>query len=116
MAKHYPVKLNESEREKLRALTTKGSAKASSQRRARTLLLADEGRGDQAIAAALQIGRATHPAALRRGGSGSRPGTPQAAPPKPATQVRRRGRGTPRRPGLRRATRRLLPVEPAPVG
>lgn len=67
MAKLYPVKLTESEREKLRALTTKGhQASALSQQRARTLLLADAGRSDQAIAEALQIARTTVERTRRR--------------------------------------------------
>ena len=68
MAKLYPVKLTEPEREQLRAMTTQGNrASALSQQRARPLLLADAGRGDQTIAEALpdrpHYGRA-HPATL----------------------------------------------------
>ena len=59
MAKIYQVKLAAEQRELLDATVNKGSAKAQRQRRARTLLLADAGRSDQAIAGALQIGRAT---------------------------------------------------------
>ncbi len=66
MAKLYSVKLTESERERLRAKITKGRDGAMSQRRARTLLLADEGRSDPAIAESLQIGRATVERTRRR--------------------------------------------------
>ena len=66
MAKLYPVKLTPSERETLRAMTTKGRHSALRQRRARTLLLADEGRSDQRIAEALQIARATVERTRRR--------------------------------------------------
>ena len=66
MAKLYPVKLTLSERGALRAMTTKGSHSALCQRRARTLLLADEGRSDQGIAQALQIARTTVERTRRR--------------------------------------------------
>lgn len=66
MAKIYQVKLTTEQRTMLHATVNKGSAKAQRQRRARTLLLADAGRSDQAIAAALQIGRATVERTRRR--------------------------------------------------
>ncbi len=66
MAKLYPVKLTDAERTKLREMTTKGRAGAQSQRRARTLLLADEGRSDQGIAEALQVARTTVERTRRR--------------------------------------------------
>lgn len=66
MAKLYDVKLTEAQREMLLAMTTQGEGGAMSQRRARTLLLADAGRGDAAIAQALQIGRATVERTRRR--------------------------------------------------
>ena len=67
MAKLYDVKLTEAQRESLRAMTTQGKqGGAMSQRRARTLLLADAGRSDPAIAQALQIGRATVERTRRR--------------------------------------------------
>ncbi len=59
MAKGYVVNLEPDEREQLRALTRKGKASARTVRRAQTLLLADEGRTDEAIAAALHSGLAT---------------------------------------------------------
>ncbi len=59
MAKRYVVRLAEEERERLRALTRKGKASARMVRRAQTLLLADEGRTDEQIAAALHAGLAT---------------------------------------------------------
>jgi transposase len=59
MAKRYRVTLTDEERERLRALTRKGKASARMVRRAQTLLLAGEGRTDEAIAAALHSGLAT---------------------------------------------------------
>jgi transposase len=59
MAKRYVVNLEAEEREQLRALTRKGKAAARTVRRAQTLLLADEGRTDQEIAAVLHSGLAT---------------------------------------------------------
>jgi transposase len=50
----------------LRELTTKGVGGAQRHRRARVLLLADAGRSDQAIADALQVGRATVERTRRR--------------------------------------------------
>ena len=66
MAKIYQVKLTAEQRKLLHATVNKGSAKAQRQRRARTLLLTDAGRSDQAIAGALQIGRATVERTRRR--------------------------------------------------
>lgn len=59
MAKRYVVNLEVEEREQLRDLTRKGKAAARTVRRAQTLLLADEGRTDAEIAAALHSGVAT---------------------------------------------------------
>jgi hypothetical protein len=59
MAKRYRVVLTDDERQRLRALTRKGKASARMVRRAQTLLLADEGQPDGAIAAALHSGLAT---------------------------------------------------------
>ena len=59
MAKRYVVKLEAEERERLRALIRKGKPSARTVRRARTLLLADEGRTDEQIASALHAGLAT---------------------------------------------------------
>lgn len=66
MAKLHHVRLSEAERALLRDLTSKGSAGAQRHRRARVLLLADAGRSDQAIADALQVGRATVERTRRR--------------------------------------------------
>jgi transposase len=59
MAKRYVVNLEAEERDQLRGLTRKGKASARAVRRAQTLLLADEGRTDAEIAAALHSGLAT---------------------------------------------------------
>lgn len=59
MAKRYRVTLTDEERERLGALTRKGKASARTVRRAQTLLLADDGRADEAIAAALHSGLST---------------------------------------------------------
>jgi transposase len=59
MAKRYVVNLASDEREQLRVLTRKGKASARVVRRAQTLLLADEGRTDAEIAAALHSGLTT---------------------------------------------------------
>ena len=53
------LELSEAERQKLRELVRTGKNKARVITRARILLLSDEGRTDQQIADALQIGRAT---------------------------------------------------------
>jgi transposase len=59
MQKQYVVALTAAERTHLRGLIRAGTAGARRLRRAHTLLLADEGQTDDAIAAALHIGRAT---------------------------------------------------------
>lgn len=59
MKKLYKVELTEVERTELLALIGSGRAGARRLRRARTLLLADEGHTDEAIASALHIGHAT---------------------------------------------------------
>jgi transposase len=59
MAKRYRVTLTDAERERLRAVTRKGKDAARTVRRAQTLLLADEGRTDEVIAAALHSGLST---------------------------------------------------------
>jgi transposase len=64
--KRYVVDLLDGERGQLRALVSKGTASARKIRRARTLLLAAEGRTDADIAAALQIGVATVERTRRR--------------------------------------------------
>ena len=66
MAKRYRVTLTEEERERLEGLTRKGRASARMVRRAQTLLLADEGRTDEAIAAALHVGVSTVERTRRR--------------------------------------------------
>lgn len=58
MTKKYTVNLSDEERRYLRDLTTKGQTKARRLRRARTLLLADEGRTDAFISEALGCGHA----------------------------------------------------------
>jgi transposase len=59
VAKRWRVALTDEERERLRTLTRKGKGSARTVRRAQTLLLADEGRTDEAIAAALHSGLST---------------------------------------------------------
>ena len=59
MLKRWKVTLTDEERGRLRTLTRKGTASARTVRRAQTLLLADEGRTDEAIAAALHSGLST---------------------------------------------------------
>lgn len=59
MEKLYRVELTEAERTELLALVSSGKASARRMRRARTLLLADDGHTDEAIAAVLHIGSAT---------------------------------------------------------
>ena len=66
MAKRYRVALTEEERARLRDLTRKGTASARMVRRAQTLLLAEEGRTDEGIAAALHVGVATVERTRRR--------------------------------------------------
>ena len=66
MAKRYRVTLTDQERERLRALTRKGKGSARTVRRAQTLLLADEGQTDEAIAAALHSGLSTVARTRRR--------------------------------------------------
>ncbi len=53
------LELNETERQTLQEVVRKGENKARVITRARILLLSDEGRTDQQVADALQIGRAT---------------------------------------------------------
>jgi transposase len=59
MAKRYVVELTEGERAHLRDLLRRGKASVRMVTRARVLLKADEGRTDEAIAAALDVGTAT---------------------------------------------------------
>jgi transposase len=59
MAKKYIVELTDEERAHLLALTKKGNVRARKLKRAHILLLADEGRTDDAIAAALHVGKST---------------------------------------------------------
>lgn len=59
MAKRYVVRLEDEERDRLGALTRQGKPSARTVRRAQTLLLADEGRTDEQIAAALHSGLST---------------------------------------------------------
>jgi transposase len=59
MEKLYKVELSEAERTELLALIGSGKADARWLRRARTLLLADDGHTDEAIASVLHIGTAT---------------------------------------------------------
>ena len=66
MVKRYRVTLTDEERARLRGLTRKGTASARMVRRAQTLLLADEGRTDEAIAAALHVGASTVERTRRR--------------------------------------------------
>lgn len=59
MKKLYVVQLSTEERQDLLAFIRAGKAGARSLRRARTLLLSDEGRTDEEIASALHVGKAT---------------------------------------------------------
>jgi transposase len=59
MRKKYIVELTEEERASLLALTRKGKVRARKLKRAQILLLADEGKPDNEIAAALHVGRST---------------------------------------------------------
>lgn len=59
MVKRYRVTLTAEERGRLWAVTRQGKPAARTVRRAQTLLLADEGRTDEAIAAALHSGLST---------------------------------------------------------
>jgi transposase len=59
VAKRYVVRLTDEEREQLRVLTRQGKPAARTVRRAQILLLADEGRTDEAIAAGLHCGFST---------------------------------------------------------
>ena len=66
MKKLYTGKLSEVERPQLLLLIRSGKESARRLRRARTLLLADEGKTDAEIAAALHIGSATVARTRRR--------------------------------------------------
>src|SRR5215210_7415742 len=59
MATRYRVALTNEERERLRAVTRQGKPAARTVRRAQILLLADEGRTDEEISAALHCGLST---------------------------------------------------------
>jgi transposase len=59
MVKRWRVTLTDEERGRLRSLTRQGKSGARTIRRAQVLLLADEGRGDEQIAAALHCGLST---------------------------------------------------------
>lgn len=66
MPKRFVVDLSEEERAGLLARLGKGAARARELTRARILLLADEGRRDEAIAAVLHVHAATVARARRR--------------------------------------------------
>ena len=66
MAKKYLVDLTVEERDTLRQLLRRGSARVRRLTRARILLLADEDRTDEEIAHALQVGRSTVERTRRR--------------------------------------------------
>ncbi len=66
MAKRYIVRLTDEERTRLERLTRAGKASARMIRRARTLLLAADGKIDEVIAQALGIGTATVERTRRR--------------------------------------------------
>ena len=66
LAKRYRVALTDDERERLEALTRKGTASVRMVRRARTLLLAADERRDEDIATALRIGVSTVERTRRR--------------------------------------------------
>ena len=59
MVKKYIVELTTEEREQLLELTRKGKSSARKVKRAQILLLADEGKTDEAIVEALHVGVAT---------------------------------------------------------
>jgi transposase len=59
MRKKYIIELTDEERASLLALTKKGKVRARKLKRAQILLLADEGKLDDEIAAVLHIGRST---------------------------------------------------------
>jgi len=59
MVKRYRVTLTDAERDRLEALTRKGTASVRMVRRAQVLLLAAEGRRDEEIVKALRVGVAT---------------------------------------------------------
>jgi transposase len=59
MAKKYIVELTADERDRLKDFVRRGKQSARRITRARILLLADEGRTDEQIWTALQIGRST---------------------------------------------------------
>jgi transposase len=59
MAKKYVVDLTQEERDSLRQLLRRGKAPVRRVNRARILLQADQGRTDEEIAHALQLGRST---------------------------------------------------------
>ena len=59
MAKKYIVELTPEEREQLRQLVRRGKQSARRVYRARILLLADDGRTDEEIWTALQVGKCT---------------------------------------------------------
>lgn len=66
MAKKYVVDLTVEERDSLRQLLRRGSARVRRLTRARILLLADEDRTDEEIAYALHVGRSTVERTRRR--------------------------------------------------
>ena len=66
MVKRYRVSLTDEEREHLHGLTRKGTASVRMVRRAQVLLLAAEGRIDDDISSALQVGVSTVERARRR--------------------------------------------------
>ena len=105
MRKRYIVDLTEAERAELQSMIRKGIAPARRLTRARVLLLADEGKTDDQIAAALHVHETTV-ARIRQ----------RSAAPWRAAEARPQAGGVPDRTRLQRPARRPGALDDAAVG
>lgn len=113
MPKRFIVDLSEEERAGLLARLGKGAARTRELTRARILLLADEGRRDEAIAAVLHVHAATVARTRRRFVEG---GVERALSDQPRPGGRPKLDSGPGRAGLRPSPRRSQPLDHAAFG
>ena len=115
-AKKYLVTLNEEEGRTLRELIKKGTLAARKLSRAHILLLADEGRTDDEIAAALHVGRATVERVRKRFvEDGFEEALRERPPSRESTALGCQAGGIYHRDGLLYASRRSRPLACAPA-
>jgi hypothetical protein len=116
MRKRYIVDLTEAERAELRSVIRKGIASARRLTRARILLLADEGRTDEAIAAALHVHPTTVERIRQRFVAGGVARALRDQPRPGPAEARPQAGGVPDRARLQRPAERARTLDAAAVG